>query len=281
MNGWKKALQALTGLILAGCAALAAGTWVFPEERDLILSKAGLRLSVTGAGAGLSLLTLLLFLNGWLRAMRQRDSENPEEAEAGRFWNGLGFGFLPAVTVWKVFEARTLLGRGTPLPEGFGGLPGLTSGGLWLPARAELILSLALFAAVILWLMLRRQPLPENGDLAGVSLTIWGAARLMTEGFRAAQIELLGPDRIVGWLAAGAMAAVLAWWTVRTFRQRKNTGYAFACLPVFVVSVIALVLIRNEVFLTRIPAADLILQAVCALLAMKAVLCMGRVSRQP
>ena len=276
MSTGRKILQALAGLILAGADALAAGTWVFPQERDLIASFAGLRLSVSGLGAGLSLLTVLAFADGWIGARNRKD---PGGRGAGRVGNGIGFGLLPGILVWKIFERHTLLGRGTPAAAEFGGEGWLISGGAWLPGRIEIMTAGILFAAVILWLALRKEELPDNGDLAGVCVGIWCGARMVTESFRAEQIVPAGGTRIIGWLAAAVMAVILFRWILRAFRQKRNTGYALACVPVFAISVAGIVLIQNGIIGTGIPAADLAGQICCALMAVKALICMGRVTR--
>ena len=271
MRRMKIAGEALAALLLAGCAALAAGTWIFPAEKDLIASFAGFRLSIAGIGAGLSLLTLAGFARGWTRLARGENS--------GTWRNGIGFGLLPAAAVWKVFEHRTLLGQGKELPEGLPRLPGLSGEGMAFPSRAELCLAALLFGILVFWLAARKRELAEGGDLLGVSASCWAAARMVTEHFRLHQILIPDDFRIAGWAAAAVLALTLGIWTARAFRQHKNTGYAFACVPVFAASVAGIVLIQNEILGTGIPAADLAGQVCFALLALKAVLCMGRVTR--
>jgi hypothetical protein len=48
---------------------------------------------------------------------------------------------------------------------------------------------------------------------------------------------------------------------------------------VFLLSVAGIALIQNQILQTGVPAADLAGQICFSLLALKAVLCMGRVSR--
>ena len=276
MKIWKTLLQALLGLLAACAAAAAVGTWILPQENDLLGTVGGIRLSVSGIGAGLSLLTMLAFADGWIGARNRR---LPEARGIGRVMNGLGFGLLPGVAVWKVFEQHTALGRGNPLPEGLNLSGFLTREDAWLPSLLELMLALLLFVAVVIWLMLRKADLPENGDLFGVSAVCWGAVRTVTEGFRAAQLSLLGETRVVGWLAAGVVLAGLVVWCARNLRQKRNTGYILACIPVFLVSITGIVLIQNGVIRSGIPAVNLAAQCCFALLAMKAALCLGRISR--
>ena len=78
---------------------------------------------------------------------------------------------------------------------------------------------------------------------------------------------------------AGLLGLMLILWTLRAFRQKKNTGYAFACVPVFLASAVILQLILRGIIRTGNPPADLVMEVCLALLALKAALCMGRVSR--
>ncbi len=279
MNIRKKMLQALAGMLLAALVCVTVGTWAFPEENDLIASYSGFRVSVAGIGAGVSLLILLAFADGWIRVKK---SETANGYAPGRMLNSLGFGLLPAVCVWKVFEAGTLRGPGMPVVQGFQDLiPAnglMTAEGLWLPGRFEAALALVLFASEILWLTLRKNPLPENGDMSGISVCLWSTGRAVTESFRANQIRLPG-ERPVGWIALAAGTIVFVCWMIRLFRQRGGRSYVLACVPVYLISVTGLALIRNGMLLQENDPAGLILQIALALLAMKATLCAGRVSR--
>ncbi len=277
----KKILQAALALLLALGTALAAGTWIFPEETDLIAARAGFRLSAAGIGAGISLMVMFAFADGWIGARRRT---NPQGSGAARLAGGLGFGLLPAACVWKIFEQRTFLGRGAPLgeeleklipPEGI-----FTAEGRWLPGRIEAAAALALFAAVILWLVIRRQPLREDQDIAGVCAAGWSAVRTVTEGFRLPRSEAPGMGYAAGWLAALAGAAVLTAWVLRLIRKKKNTGYAALCVPVYALSAAGTGLIGSRVLQTGIPAADLGMGICLAMLALKAALCAGRVGRE-
>ncbi len=275
MGALQKTMQALAGLILAAALAAAVSTWAFPAENDLLYSAGPVRFGVTGAGAGLSLLTALAFAGGRIHVRRKDESGNER---TGSFADGFGFGLLPGLAVWKCFEEHTVLGKGTRIPEGVVSLPWFTADGISRPCRLEAFLALLLFAALIVWLALRSEPL-RNGDVFGTAAAMWGACRLVTDGFRAEQLPWMGEARITGWLSAGLMLAALAVWTARTFRKRKNTGYAFVCVPVFAASVALAAMVRNEIILADNPPARLVLTVCGALLALKAALCMGRVSR--
>lgn len=275
MSIQKKVAQAVTGLIVSAFAAVAAGTWGFSEEKDLITAFAGFRLSVCGIGVGLSLLICLAFSNAWIGT---RWKVTRRETGRGRYLNGIGFGLLPALMVWKVFEASTFLGRGDPVPEGFGADGLLIRNGLWMPSRAELLLAAALFTAAILWLVLRKESLPENGDLLGVTLGCYAACRMVTEGFRANQ-EARSLGGLAGWAAGALTLFVLGIWVGRAIRCRLHTGYAWACVPLTLASIVFLVLIQNGILSVGIPAVDLGMQAGFALLCIKSLCCMGRVTR--
>ncbi len=270
----KLILQALAGLVTAAVLALAVSTWGLTGEGDGLVSFGTLRLTVSGIGAGAALLVTLAFADGWIGERKRRGGS----AFPGTLLNGLGFGVLPGAAVWKIFEQITFLRAGKPLEEGMPTLPFVTENGLYQPSRLEMILALAAFAGVLIWLALRKRELPENGDLTGVSLTLWAAVRMLTEGFRAPEAALFGVRLLALYLAAGILALCLLFWTRRALRTKENTGYALACVPVFCTA--AAVIILQSLGILRVnPAADPAIRLACALLAMKAVICMGRVGR--
>ncbi len=273
MRVWKKAVQALAGLALAFLAAVAAGTWLFPEENDLIVSLRGFRLSVSGLGAGLALLTVLAFADGWIFV---GNKNAPEAAGPGRVGNGLGFGLLPGIAVWKIFEHSTALGRGKALPEGWSSLGFLSRDGAWLPSRAELMMVLLLFAAFALWLAVRKREIDENGDLFTVCAVCWAAVRLVTEDLRAEQLALFGDWRAVGWIFAGIMLSALILRSARDLRRGRNRGRVLGSVPLFLISVAGIVLIQNGVIHSSVLVMNLIAQILFAALAAAAVLLVGR-----
>ena len=276
MKIWKGIVRLLFALAAALAASVAMGTWELPGESDLIASWQGFRLTASGIGAGLSLLVLLGFAEAWITARRKT---SPEEDGIGRVWNGIGFGLLPAVLIWKIFEAQTSRGGGDAAPGEIPGAGWLLREGRWLPAQAEALLAAGLLIAVILWLVLRKEPIPENGDLMGISLGCYAAGRMLTEGFRAGQ-ESRWFGGLAGWIAAAVMICALAVWIARAVRAKENTGYALACAPVMLAAVAGTVLIQNGILRTGNPWADLGMEAVCSLLAMKSLCCMGRVTRK-
>lgn len=271
----KKILSALAGLVLCSAVGAALGTWGLPEEPDLLTAAGPIRITVSGVGAALSLLTVLMFANIRLGGRERTEGEGPNHP----LLDGLGFGLLPGITVWKLFEQGTRLGRGVPLPEGIPAMAWITEGGVWMPSRLEAGLALGLFAAVVIWLMLRKKELPANGDLAGVSVTLWCAGRLVTEGTRALLPGIGGMPPVNGWLAAALMLLYLILWTARAVRASRHPGYAVSCGAVWTLSVAGIIMIRNEILTLNHPVAKIILVCAASALAMKAVLCMGRISR--
>ena len=265
--------QALLGLMLAGAIAVACSTWIFPGEGDGLWQEGEFRLGVSGAGAGLALLVTMLFANGWIGVRKRLGGAK----FPGMVMNGLGFGLLPGAAVYKAFEQYTRAGMGKNVPEDVAAVGWLMKDGVFQPCRVELCLAALLFGLVVLWLAVRKEDLPENGDLMPVSATLWAGARLVTEDFRDGTVVWIGASAAM--LAAVCVLAVnLVFWTVRTARQKGNMNYALACFPVFA-GTVALILLEGVGVLTVNPAADLAIRIVCALLAIKAVICMGRISR--
>ena len=89
----------------------------------------------------------------------------------------------------------------------------------------------------------------------------------------------MGNARISGWLFAGIMLIVLILWSGRAMRMHQKTGYMLACWPVLLAAVAVMVLTRNQIIRTGNALADMIMVCCAALLGLKAVLCMGRVTR--
>ncbi|MBR2662968.1 MAG: hypothetical protein IKE25_04570, partial [Clostridia bacterium] len=273
----KSLFSALGGLTAAAAVGAAMGTWGLMAERDLLYVLGPVRITVSGIGAALSLLTLIAFAYKWFRWKQKRTSE--ESGMAVSLLDGFGFGLLPSIAIWKCFEHFTRLGKGTAMMEGFPPLPRVTDKGMFQSARLEALIALALFAAVIIWLMVRKKELPAMGDLAGVSLTLWCGVRLITEGVRISQPGIGGLPPVMGWLAAADMLICLLIWMIRGIRTHQHPGYILACPLVWVGSIALIVLIRNQMLLFDHPVAEMIIILCSALLAIKAVLCMGRISR--
>lgn len=226
------------------------------------------------AGAGLSLLTCLLFTLLWNGFFRRRGIKS-----AGTFFNGVGFGLLPAVAVWKSFEpAMTGIAASAGADRLWqpGTLPFLREP---MPARPELFGILLGFLALCLWIILRKEDLPGNGDVLGAAVTLWSTVTWIAEPFHGEEgfrLFFLNPRLPIAFVL---MLICMALWIWRGSEEQKNTGYALACVLVFAGCLVMTVLLRTGRFSAGNELADLAIQTGCALLAMKAVLCVGRVSR--
>jgi len=224
----------------------------------------------------MAILICLLFANGWVGGRNKRD---PEGRGIPRILNGIGLGVLPATAVWKAFEQETFLGAGTEVAENLVQIPLWTDGGVWQPCRIEFTAALIGFVAICLWLILRKTELPENGDLLGIAIAVTACVRIVTEEFRANQAAFLGESRVAGWIAAGLGLIVMIVWAARTVKKHEKTGYAFVCVPVYIVMILGIALMRQNGWLAANAPAELVIEIVAALIALKALICMGRVSR--
>ena len=276
MSTIRKIGQAFIGLILAAFCALMFGTVVVRRSNDVLWAFGSFRLTVMGAGVGLSVLTMLAFANAWIGV---RNRQDPNGMCPGRFWNGIGFGFLPAAAVWKTFEMSSPMSQGFPAPTGFWGIPYVIKDCEWMPTRIELAAALILFTILVIWLMLRKRDVPENGDLAGLSLTLYSAVRLLSGDLRVRHIDVLGGTTSTGLIALGVMACVMIWWIVRFIRKGVSPSYALACVPIFVISAGCILMIQDQRLLNGNPKAMAIVEITFALLLIKSVVCAGRVGR--
>ena len=267
---------AVAGLLAAGAVGLLVQTRVFMTDGETLFSAGEYGIGLPGVGAALAAIVFLGFACGWTIVRRKRE----EPLSAGLVLNGAGFGLFPAAAVWKAFEAYTPLREGLEVPEGIPQLGFWTEAGCCQPCRMEWVLALALFFVLILWMMLRRESVPENGDVLGVSAALWGTVRLVTETFRSHRLFFPEVPYWVGYAAAGTMAVILCLWVIRARTLHRNEKYAIACLPVFA-GAMAVIMLQRHGILQVNPAADLAILTACALLALKAVLCMGRVTRSP
>ena len=188
-------------------------------------------------GMGSGILLLLLFGGFWAGLRRRR----LHLKGAGEWMNALGFGLLPALAVYKAFEPYTPVGSAgrevfDPLPEA----DWVTANGRFVPGRIEMILLLAAFIGLCLWMMIRKRDLGSHGDVMGISLTLWAGIRTVTEGFRAESQLDLGSWRVI-YLAC--LAASLLWmmlWTGKRQKRIKNTSQTVLYWFVWVICCAAL-----------------------------------------
>ena len=174
---------------------------------------AGIRITVKMAAAAIALAVLLVFAALWLRDRKKRAGAS---LSFGDRMNGLGFGLLPALAVWKAFEHFTAAGKGAEITEPLPALQVLTENGRYAPCMIEMILALACFAAVCLWLMIRKPEMAERGDLLMTAVCLWAAVRAVTAGFRPRT------ETVFRYACCAAMLICLAVWTHRRLSVRPG-----------------------------------------------------------
>lgn len=174
------------------------------------------------AGMGSMLLTLLIFGGCWVELRRRRLAARPN---GGEWINALGFGLLPAMAIAKVYGQYTEAGStGVPVMEPMKAVPWFTEAGRFFPGRIEMVLFLAAFIGICLWLMFRKGEFPPNGDMLGVSLTLWAGIRTATESLREISQMDVGEWRILYLAVLAVTAAWLILWTARRRKRIKNTS---------------------------------------------------------
>lgn len=232
--------------------------------------------SVTGIGAAVSLLTFLLFAVFRTIGIRKRTGT---ELCMGEILNSAGFGLLPGIGVWKIFEQNTLLSSGTEAFDPFLGLSAILHNGRFAVSRLEMILASLSFAGIVFWLIVRRKDLTGNGDLMLTVICIWGLIRAFTEGFR--EVTILRTDylNLTQIMLLAAADIPMAVWTLRLEAQEKST--AFAVLEWIAVLSCETVLVLNTsgVLSAGSRAGDLAVNACCTVLCMLLILSAGKDSR--
>ncbi len=235
-----------------------------------------LPVSVTGIGAAVSLLTFLLFAVFRTIEIRKRTST---ELCIGETLDSVGFGLLPGIAVWKIFEQNTLLSYGTEAFDPFLSLSVILHNGRFAVSRFEMLLASLSFAGVVFWLIVRRKDLAGNGDLVLTVLCVWGLMRAFTEGFR--EFTYLRTDdlNLTQIMLLAAADIPMAVWTLRLDAQEKST--AFAVLEWIAVLGCETVLVLNtaEVLSAGSRIGDLAVNACCTVLCMLLILSAGKDSR--
>ena len=180
---------------------------------ESLFEVAGVDVTVTGIYAVISVVVLFLFMSLWLIGRKKRSGR---EIFAGQVMNGIGFGLLPALAVLKAFqEAGT--GTGSKVLEPLPCIRWLSVNGYYMPGRIETCAAAVMFLLVCLWLIFRRNELPDNGDLIMITVCIWAAIRLVTEDFRIQSMNLFR------FTSCGTMLACAVLWSVRRARYGRMT----------------------------------------------------------
>lgn len=196
---------------------------------ETLFEAAGINVTVTGVYGVLSVIVLLLFMSLWLIGRKKRSGR---ELFAGQVMNGVGFGLLPALAVLKAFqEAGT--GRGAAVPEPLPCIRWLTEDGCYMPGRIETAAAALFFVLICIWLIARKEEMPDNGDLFMIGLCSWAAIRLVSEDFRVGQMNLFR------FASCGVILACAVLWAVRRAKRlripaRTVTDLAAVCICIAV-----------------------------------------------
>ena len=232
------------------------------------------------AGLAAAILIFILFALLWIREVRKISKE---KLTTGTKFNAAGFGLLPGLAAWKIFEPYFGL-RMTPgrkLFDPLSPIPHLTRGDYFAPDRIELLTILLAFAAVVIWLVIRRRPLPGNGDLFLNVICMCSAIRIITETLREHPVRL-GEDGVSVFMLGAVAAEIVAMaiWTARRGQKQKNIAMTLfewlAILACYVISILQDI----GVLTMGSHIADLVVTGGCSVMSAALIMSAGKDSRE-
>lgn len=237
-------------------------------------------------GGAVALLVLLLAALIYTRIHRS-NAWNAYRTESGfgRFLNSIGFGLLPALAVMTFSLRNTFWGVGRASASGWlkntlftvTDEAGKTLYAIW---RFEIIGILLLFALLVLWLALRRRPLADRGDILAIALAGLGAMYMLTDTLHGPEFLTFFGVRFGQVAGAALMLLALMGWTIRNIRRESGAGITIVCWLLFVLA-LGLVGVREYTDLLGTERMTLsVIQLIGTLMALTAVLCLGRASRE-
>lgn len=206
-------------VLLAAVLTTAALSLAGFGNREILADPGGFSITVSAAGTGLALIVCAAFAGFRMNGIRKRTGE---KTAGGDLADSAGFGLLPGIAVWKIFEQYTEAGAGCAVFEPAGGISVLTEGGFFLPCRIELLAAWLCFAGICLWLLSRKRDLSGNGDLILAVLCVWSAVRCVTETLRAAPWIRADSFSLMIPLFCAMNWTGLIIWSVRRGRIQKN-----------------------------------------------------------
>jgi len=233
---------------------------------EVLTDIGGLQLTVTLAASALSVLITLLLMILWI-ADRKKTTGKP--LHAGMLMNGIGFGFFPGIAVWIAFEVFIAGVNGRLVMEPLPLISWLSEAGRFAPCRIELAAALAGFIGISLWTILRKRPLPDNGDLLLTCICLWALIRLVTESLRDE------PRDIFRYASCGAMDFCLLVWTLRRGRQRFTLIRIAADLTAAAVCTVMIILTMKGILSPGSEIAELAVITGCGLLILILALLAG------
>ena len=236
---------------------------------DVLAVIGGARFTVRMAGVISSTLIVLLFV--FLRkAMNRRAAA--EAQTLMRWLDGIGFGLLPAVSVWKIFEA-CYTGAGREVIEPLPHIIQLTESGKFIPCSIESAAALLCFAGLCFWLMFRKDELIGKGELLIVSLCLWSGIRIVTESFREV------PNNVLRYIYCAVILICLAVWTTRQRRQPHLKQRSIGTWLAVILCMAMIVLTSSGTLSVGSAIGDLAVVAGCTVLTTLLTLLYGSDSR--
>ncbi len=234
-------------------------------------------MTLTGLAAAILVFFLFGFL--WIRETRKNSRE---KLTAAIILDAAGFGLFPGLAVWKIFEPYCRLGfmsRGKALFDPLGPVFFLTQEERFAPERIELAAILISFAGMVIWMMIRRQALPGNGDVFMTVICIWSVIRIVTETLRenALRIQEISVFMLC---AIAAETAVMAIWTIRRGKRQKNAALTMLEWAAILACGVICILQDIRVLSMGSPIVNLIVTAGCCILTAALILSAGKDSRE-
>ena len=228
-------------------------------------------------GLATAILIFILFSGCWIREIRKRYKA---KLKAGTWFNAAGFGFFPGMAAWKIFEPFCGLGMdGKTLFDPLEPVACLTRGERFAPDRLELIAVLVAFVVIVIWLMVRKQPIPGNGDLFLTVICVWSAVRITTESLREFSARCAGISLMM--IAAVTVEIVtMAIWTVRRGRKHKNAAMTLLEWTAILACGVISILQDANILTMGSSIANLAVTAGCSVLSAALILSAGKDSRE-
>ncbi len=225
----------------------------------------GITFTVTYVYGILSLFILILFMIWWLLNRKKRTGK---PVFAGQVMNGIGFGLLPALALLKTFQDISY-GKGAAVIEPLPQVRWLCQEGCYRPMRIEAAAALFLFFLLCLWLILRKEEFPDNGDLLMIGVCLWSVIRLGTEDFRRE------PHILFHCASSATLILCLVIWTVRRIRICRMPLRTIADLTAVTACITLNILTTVGILSAGSEIADFAVKMGSALLAMILTLIAG------
>ena len=231
---------------------------------ESLFEAAGVNVTITGVYGILSVIILLLFMSLWLAGRKKRTGR---EIFAGQVMNGIRFGLLPALAVLKAFQAAAM--NGARVTEPLPCIRWLSVGECYMPGRIETAAAAFFFILLCLWLIVRKDEMPDNGDLIMISVCIWAAIRLVTEDFRQE------PQNLFRFTSCGTILFCAAVWAVRRTRVLRIPGRTIADLAAVCICIAVNLITAMHVLSAGSEIADFAVRTGSAALMLALTLMIG------